>query len=799
MGAWEQTNLQRTSDHFSSLGSVDSLDPPSQPCPSGRLSAAKSNSSIDHLGGPNKRDSAYSSFSTSSSTPDHTSPKADASSTENLLYQVGLWEAARPGGSRQDPQGLEERPGCSPAQVPCDSSRSPRPEDGPEPKPAVPGRSSFGPVWYVPDKKKTPSSPPPPPPPLRSDSFAATKSHDKAQGPPYSEATPMQNFLGLTRAQPRSDWRPEPGDQPWRPACPSDGRPGSSGCAADVHPACRWPSGDHGVPSRLQTSLSSTDVRFPPSSYGCRHLRQYSDDSRFLHEVPRPRGALTVGRQDHPAQRFQDDSPPQVRWPSAADQKGDSAGQSSCSYVTTRQCRQGGTRAPQLHGDDWHCGVPLGVHKCPATHSVGQKAHCHLRPHEEAQDAHKGERGDPEHRGAGGHSPRIEEPWRVSHSDRASARKVADGFKWAEGEHSKISAHKTPMLHSLTQERACWPEGGQDGGADRPPPFDAQAGKPVRRSDRFATTLRNEVQLRRAKLQKSKSTVALVGADEQRGEASSCGGALGGAAPEAAFPGTYKDHLKEAQARVLRATSFKRRDLDPGPADCHAGSAEPRAGDHCEHADATSRFWEEGLARLPSSGAGMSHVARIGGRKRFTAEQKLKSYSEPEKMNEVGLSGGRRPRPHAEETVGTFADRWKFFEETSRPVSQRPRPRQAVPGVLKERLLRPWTAGHGGEATESWGQDRARTASFGENTDSPRKAGKAGKSEPTPHRLGTFAEYQASWRKQRKSPEARVSGRYHSADDILDAGLDQYERPQYVHERSRSSPSTDLYNQVSIA
>lgn len=79
----------------------------------------------------------------------------------------------------------------------------------------------------------------------------------------------------------------------------------------------------------------------------------------------------------------------------------------------------------------------------------------------------------------------------------------------------------------------------------------------------------------------------------------------------------------------------------------------------------------------------------------------------------------------------------------------------------------------------------------------PGKDGKAGRPIP-PERLGTFAEYQASWREQRKVPEARGGGRYHSTDNILDVGVDQEERPQYVHERSRSSPSTDLYKQVSI-
>ncbi|XP_030892468.1 protein Shroom2 isoform X2 [Leptonychotes weddellii] len=818
-GTWEHSNLQRTSDHFSSLGSVDSLDQPSQPCPSGRLSAAKSNSSIDHLGGQSKRDSAYGSFSTSCSTPDHTLPKADASSAENILYKVGLWEASKPDSSRQgqaasDPQGLEERLGSFPARVPRDSSKSPRPEDSAEAKLATSGRSNFGPVWYVPDKKKAPSSPPPPPPPLRSDSFAATKSHEKAQGPPSSEAASMQHFLGLSRAQPRSDWRAEAADQPWRLVRPSSGRrAGSSGCAPDVPldggvlPSEHRAGGPAGAPGRLQASLSSTDVRFPQPSYGSQHPHHDRAESPFCHGGPtaatslreQPRVAIPGGRQEPSADRLRDDSPARVRWPGATSQKGDSGGQGCYYCVASRQCPQESTPAAQLHERSWRPDVAPGAHDSPTPQPPGQEPRCSLPQHEQAPGPHERARADPLDRGAEGRPAGSEDPPRASRVEKSGLKKPADGFAWADGESGKISRHKTPMLHSLTQEGTRRPENGPDAGTERPPPFDAQVGKATRRSDRFATTLRNEIQMRRAKLQKSKSTVTLTGAGEAEEEAVGWRAEHGGdtsPTPEGSFMGTYRDHVKEAQARVLRATSFKRRDLDPSPADHYAGP-EQRAEDHSTDLDPVPRVWEGGLAKPPPSGAAVPHVPRIGGRKRFTLEQKLKSYSEPEKMNEVGLSGDDRPhqRPGtSEETVGSFADRWKFFEETSKPVHQRPGQRQALCAFPKEKLERPPTAGHGYESAQPWFQKRARTTSFGGNPSGRRKAGKVGKLEP-PERLGTFAEYQASWREQRTALEARSSGRYHSADDILDAGLEQHERPQYIHGRSRSSPSTDLYTQ----
>lgn len=793
-GAWEPTNLQRSSGHFSSLGSVDSLDQPSQPYPSGRLSAAKSNSSIDHLGGAGKRDSAYGSFSTSCSTPDHTLPKADAASTENILYTVGLWEASRPVGGRQDPPGLEERLGPAAPRAPRESSRSPRPEDGPEPKLPPVGRSSFGPVWYVPEKKKAPASPPPPPPPLRSDSFAATKSHEKAQGPAFAEAA--AHWAGLTRAQPRGDWRAEPAEAQRWPARPGDGRrPGSSGCAADAPLDCGWLAAVQGFPSRLHASLSSTDVRFPPFPYGCQHPRQYSDDSPFLHEGPGAaagQGAQLRGaRPEAPAQRFQEDNPSQARWPHAADRKGDGGGQSHPRSGTTRQGLLGGPPLSPLRDSYWRCGSPLGALDGPAPHLGGQKPRGPFPQPEDAQRADSGARG------VGSCPSGTEEPPGAGHGHGTAVKQAADAFKWADGAGvgGRICAHQTPLLHSLTREGSRRPAEGQDGGADRLPPFDAQVGKPTRRSDRFATTLRNEIQQRRAQLQKSRSTVALAAPDEAEGEGEASGGWRGAAAPGPSFPGTYKDHLKEAQARVLRATSFRRRDLDPGPAERYSGSPEPRAPSHRPEPAPAPHAWEAGPARPPSCAGGAPHVARIGGRRRFTAEQKLKSYSEPEKMNEVGLSGGGRPRPHPEDAVGTFADRWKFFEETSRPLAQRAGPRQALPGGPKEKLDRPWAAGHGDQGPELRPQGRARATSFGETAGGPRKAGKAGTPEAAPQRLGTFAEYQACWRTQRRGPGAGASGRYHSADDILDAGLGPRERLQHVHERSRSSPSTELYKQ----
>ncbi|XP_008591200.1 PREDICTED: protein Shroom2 [Galeopterus variegatus] len=826
--SWEQTNLQRSSDHFSSLGSVDSLDHPSQ----GRLSAAKSNSSIDHLGSHSKRDSAYGSFSTSSSTPDHTLSKAEASSTDNILYKVSLWEASGQGGGWQgqaasDPQGLEERLMCFPPRISGDCNKSPRPEDSAEPKLATSGRSNFGPVWYVPHKRKAPSSPPPPPPPLRSDSFAATKSHEKAQGPAHSEVATTQHFTSLARPQPRIDCKPDPADRQRRLARPSSGKGvDSSGYLPEARLDCGWLCADDRA-GRLQASLPGTDLCFPQAAHRGQHPRQYSDESPCF---PQSTRALSGSRQEPPTAHFQEQSAgggsqshyragrlqaslpgTDLCFPQAAH-----GGQHPRQYSNESPCFPQSTRAvsgsrqgpPTAHfqeqsagggsqsnyccaparqllpGEYWHCDMGVSQQRC-------------LPQHGEVLVIRKRERGSPLEAGC---TPGVQEPLRRGHAGKAGQKDVGDSFGWADSYGGRISPQKTPMLHCLTQE------GTSQGGAERPEPFDSQVGKPMRRSNRFATTLRNEIQMRRAKLQKSKSTVTLTTASKAEDTTGDWGPQLEGASsatPEGSFPCSYKDHLKEAQAQVLRATSFKRHDLDPSPADQYPGSPEHRTGDHGTSCllfgdpDPVSYFSEAGLAKPLSSGSGMPHVPRIGGRKRFTAEQKLKSYSEPEKMNEVGLSGNRGPHQYprtSEDTVGTFADRWKFFEETSKPIHQRPGQRQALWGFPREKPERLCTAGHGCEGTEPWFRKRSNTTSSGESLHGHRKVDKAGKLEP-PGRLGTFAEYQACWKEQRKPLEARSSGRYHSADDILDVGLDQQERPQYVHGRSRSSPSTDHYKQ----
>ncbi|KAF1478291.1 Protein Shroom2, partial [Pygoscelis antarcticus] len=844
--SWDQSSLHRTSDQFSSLGSMDSWDHTPQVAQYGRLSSARSNSSIDHLGSQSKRDSAYGSFSTSSSTPDHTLSTADTSSTENMLYKVGHWETAKHGNKSgqflNDNSGIEDKPAYLPAPIQYENNKSPRIEEHPDGKLTSPGRSSFGPVWYVPDKKKS-SSPPPPPPPLRSDSFAATKGHEKAHGPVYSEGTSTQHFTALNRSQPRSDWNLETVEQQRRPSRACDRRVSSSNHKSDLSSEHTFSStgerynSNAGTVNKLQLSLSSTDVRFAQPAYSYHHQHQYSDESTFFHNArllaaPKDQQHYLSysGIQELPTNHFHGYSPNQASLlntssssNSAAEQKVDNTGQSRYYCVTAKQPAQGSSKPLQLKDDSWKSAVGtdalLGPHENPAVVTMVQKPKYYL-PQQSVESSLKGCENSshyPVDREGDARCAVVEEAKKNNHTEKSGQKKNFESSS-EENESSKISPQKTPMLHSLAQEGKKQSDNSPEAVTERQAPFDAHLSKQARRSDRFATTLRNEIQMRRAKLQKSRSTATLVGSSEteecnETWKPESAENVT--ASPDTNFTSTYKDHLKEAQARVLRATSFKRRDLEPSPAEYLPRSPEQKTGSYNSSllalvSEDVSGFLEATQAKPNPTGSGTHHISRIGARKRFTTEQKLKSYSEPEKMNEVGMS---EDECHAhccpntsEEALGSFADRWKFFEETSKPAHRKSAQKPAPHGLAEGQPERPDRKAHGGqEGEESWYERRGRAASVGLETahaskdnvhhsSSNKAADRTVKSEQ-PQRLGTFAEYQASWKEQRKQIEPRSSGRYHSADNILDAGHDQHEKPQYTHERSRSSPSTDFYKQ----
>lgn len=142
---------------------------------------------------------------------------------------------------------------------------------------------------------------------------------------------------------------------------------------------------------------------------------------------------------------------------------------------------------------------------------------------------------------------------------------------------------------------------------------------------------------------------------------------------------SYRDSLKDAQSKVLRSTSFRRRDLsssaNPAGAAAHASSNHHLSsvpGKHQAHDKKGPKTLPkpQGVFIPPQASLPIAsphtpkerHVVspevrgpsppalpsippvgpplrpRICGRKRLGADQKKRSYSEPDKMNEIGVS-----------------------------------------------------------------------------------------------------------------------------------------------------------------
>ncbi|XP_067413148.1 protein Shroom3 isoform X2 [Emydura macquarii macquarii] len=185
---------------------------------------------------------------------------------------------------------------------------------------------------------------------------------------------------------------------------------------------------------------------------------------------------------------------------------------------------------------------------------------------------------------------------------------------------------------------------------------------------------------------------------------------------ETLFNRDYRNSIKDAQSKVLRATSFRRKDLDISPpfgskpkrsaqrpASAHVGM---RSATASPHVPKERHSITPALTNVPildytdkESHAGPQPVSRIGGRKRLTAEQKKRSYSEPEKINEVGVSD-REPSPFSPQKKGlhfifpenTVAGRRKIFERESKTCStinlSKPELRQLQQNALADYIER---------------------------------------------------------------------------------------------------------------
>ncbi|XP_062350039.1 protein Shroom3 [Cinclus cinclus] len=207
--------------------------------------------------------------------------------------------------------------------------------------------------------------------------------------------------------------------------------------------------------------------------------------------------------------------------------------------------------------------------------------------------------------------------------------------------------------------------------------------KQARPSEYYSPCPENEVQIRAGQLPRSRSTFQLGGEPEREILWKDSIQDAHGSQLDTSFNRAYRNSIKDAQSRVLRATSFRRisppfgnapKRVPQRPASAHVGMRSTAASPHTPKERHSITPTEGGFSSLDYTRT--QHVLRIGGRKRLTVEQKKRSYSEPEKMNEVGISDGE-PSPfsfqkksiHFVFPENTVADRRKIFEKDGKASS----------------------------------------------------------------------------------------------------------------------------------
>ncbi|XP_077369168.1 protein Shroom2-like isoform X2 [Festucalex cinctus] len=571
-------------------------------------------------------------------------------------------------------------------------------------------RPSIGSVWQVPEKKKSKS--PPAPPTLRNDGCVATSMLAYPEG---SEKNPMTYRRSVEWLVEGNKFQLETNIK--------------SRCSVTSEKDFFHPSraGEHNqLHPNKHFSLSSTDVR--QSHYASRHphQKQYSDENPFYPQTcfaPRPK-IQSVGSYYRSLQDLPMKAPSRkLVWCSSASVADTNLENNRYSGSVNKK----GTHQSVHPENKGHNGLMKNASLLDP--QISEHSHCRGPP-----DATKRNEGHINNK-------KIISPAHQSCNHKVSLSSFHD--PWVPQEDHRISPLETPLLHSLAQESRIQMEVTPTSNVSSQNLCDsmvASGGKNSRRGDRYATTLRNEVQQKRAQLQKSCSAATLT-CDIQDDDSAEWKYAEPSISCSKSPSNTYKDNLKEAQARVLQATSFQRRDLEP--------------------------LGEDAPVLKTSNG-------RIRGRKRFHLAKRMHSFSEPDKIDRVGVDREHQDGPEASSSEAKPA-----FSKPVKPMSTSNKD-------LNRSQLRVV------ETKEKWTLGETQETHSSVETSCLIPPGMLVLQEQ--QKLGTFAEYQATWNTQKRTrSEAKIQGRYYSAENILDT--EAGETATCFHERSRSSPSADFCTQ----
>ncbi|TRY88426.1 hypothetical protein DNTS_018862 [Danionella cerebrum] len=592
---------------------------------------------------------------------------------------------------------------------------SPSIYDQSNPKFSPLNKSNHRPVWHIPENKTSKSqTPAAPAPPLRNDSFTATRAHEKGMlnlsedGCMYS---PQKTHFRVVGSESRTKQNQPPKHFLQLPGSLQDFQ--------------------NGLNPTKPFSNSNTDISEGKNPFSCefQHQRQHSDESPFSVYPNSSAKSQSVGNYYRSFQDLQTN----------ASNRSQSRTSTACDSNHEAHFRYYCITAQNPFTQMW----------------MGEDPNTEMGHNNRAQTSGKNKNQQsylslPSNIGSDGYSkpptqsdsPARNKPVSKSSLGKKEALKTKNGVKpsrdisnhqdeqmntisnlqlenpWIKKQDLKISPNETPLLHSLVQESQKMVEKTTLANTSSEESIDVNSGKLVRRTDRYATTLRKEIQQKRAQLQKSRSAATLTASNDA---AEDCdvwkSNETSTSSSDGSFSSTYKDHLKDAQEKVLKATSFMRRDLE-----IHGNE--------------------------PPKKTGNGPITRIGGRKRFAMDKKIHSFSEPDKMNEVGVET---------KSSRSFMERYNFFEGSNQKNPQ---------AKVSQDFLRQSKSSH----CELYIEEQ--------------------------NRLGTFAEYEASWSMQKTPVERRSTSRYRSAENILDSALEESDGPACIHERSRSSPSADFWAQA---
>ncbi|XP_053319294.1 protein Shroom1 [Spea bombifrons] len=208
----------------------------------------------------------------------------------------------------------------------------------------------------------------------------------------------------------------------------------------------------------------------------------------------------------------------------------------------------------------------------------------------------------------------------------------------------KITKEATPMLYHLS--------GGRDNlftgkcsttNLAKPPEHNLET-KTFQRLSRLSSSQTTEVQKDVKQLCKNKSQCQLAEITD-----SSCDDGTHGSqtsSAEECLMLDYREKLKVAQKKVLRETSFKRKDLQMSlPGRLKLNPSKRPSIDHLRSYSLSSANEDFNVdnpknsvdANSKKEEYEKSTVSRIGGRKRITKEQRKLCYSEPEKLDHLGI------------------------------------------------------------------------------------------------------------------------------------------------------------------